>query len=882
MTPERWQSVAESMEKALRLQESDRSAYLDQLAVKDPELRDEVESLLASHARAGAKFLEAPAAHTSSAPDVSSPSDEMLGRRLGAYQIVARIGVGGMGEVYRAFRADDLYCKQVAVKVLRAGQDSGFVISRFKTERQILALLDHPNIARLLDGGTTEDGAPYFVMELIEGESIDRYCEHHHLVTNARLKLFLQVCSAVQFAHQRLIIHRDLKPGNILVTTGGTPKLLDFGIAKLLDPDVATSQFQPTLTMFRILTPGYASPEQIKGEPITTESDVYSLGVVLYELLTGQSPYHVSSRSQRELAHAVCEIEPEKPSAALRRMANGFAEHGDQRISVPEGSLHSGSQEKLAKQLVGDLDNIVLMALRKEPRRRYASIWQFAEDIRRHLENLPVIARKDTVRYRTSKFVARHKTGVLAAMSVITILIVALIVTLREAHIARQQAELAHLQRVRAERRFNDVRKLANSLMFEIHDSIADLPGATKARGLLVKRALEYLDNLARESADPALQREIAAAYQRMGDVQGYIGMANLNDYSGASLSYAKAMAILEPLTAATPNDLDLRAELLRSYFEASAAFENTGDFDSDLRILGKARTLISTQPGGISDGQQQFNMSGIYYYTGRALEKSGNFSSALENYQRAMSIMEPVATSTHASSISRSYLAGQYIAVGKMLARLGRTGEAVTIVAKGLNVQLKLSKDDPTNATLVEGLADDYTICAEVLAANGDAEGGLRLERLTKEIYRELTTKDPNNGMAKVDLAWTDLNTAEILLRQGKVTQAAPLIRAALPTFEKVNPANEYWYAVQMAQTYLDLGMVSAALAERAASPFDRKRFWGEASFWYQKALDVRTTGPGQLDSDGRDQIGEIHRQLARAASALGQMKSDRSQRNE
>jgi eukaryotic-like serine/threonine-protein kinase len=274
MTPERWQQVAEALDQALRLPEAQRPVYLAEIAVGDPELRLEVESLLASHEEAGDEFLDVPVAQALSSPDSVQPRDAMLGRRLGAYQVVEQIGAGGMGEVYRAFRADDQYRKQVALKLVRVGQDSGFVIRRFKNERQILASLDHPNIARLLDGGTTEEGVPYFVMELIDGESIDQYCDHHKLATSDRLKLFLQVCSAVQFAHQRLIIHRDIKPGNILVTADGTPKLLDFGIAKILDADAAVGEIEPTLTVFRVLTPGYASPEQIKGEPITTASVV--------------------------------------------------------------------------------------------------------------------------------------------------------------------------------------------------------------------------------------------------------------------------------------------------------------------------------------------------------------------------------------------------------------------------------------------------------------------------------------------------------------------------------------------------------------------------------------------------------------------------------
>src|SRR5579863_9411876 len=280
MIPKRWNEVKERLQVALDLEAPERVSYLEELGATDPDLRQEIESLLLSHEQAGAAdFLNTSGLDLASAAEETTASPSMIGRRIGSYQIVERIGAGGMGEVYRAVRADEQYQQQAALKIVRTGQDSTFVIGRFKNERQILASLDHPNIARLLDGGTTTEGVPYFVMELIEGKPIDEYCDHHRLSTTDRLVLFRKVCSAVQYAHQHLIIHRDIKPGNVLVTAEGVPKLLDFGIAKILNTENGDDRFQPTLPAFGALTPGYASPEQIKGEPITTASDVYSLGV---------------------------------------------------------------------------------------------------------------------------------------------------------------------------------------------------------------------------------------------------------------------------------------------------------------------------------------------------------------------------------------------------------------------------------------------------------------------------------------------------------------------------------------------------------------------------------------------------------------------------
>src|SRR5579863_1249135 len=348
MTPERWEQVSEALHKALHFSPAQRQDYLAEIAHSDPELSRELESLLVSHQEAGAEFLNISALQTTQGDAHEAQRQTLIGQRLGAYQIIKLLGAGGMGEVYRAFRSDDQYRMQVALKIVRGGHDSSFVFRRFKNERQILASLEHPNIAHLLDGGTTEEGAPYFVMELVEGESIDQYCDHYKLDTGDRLKLFLQVCSAVQFAHQRLIIHRDLKPGNILVTAEGVPKLLDFGIAKILDPSIATEGFDATLTQFRALTPSYASPEQINGEPITTASDVYSLGVVLYELLTGHHPYLVAGDTAEKVAQAACKIEPKKPSSVAR--AGGRSENGRNQGTAKASSAPTvRDSEKLRK-----------------------------------------------------------------------------------------------------------------------------------------------------------------------------------------------------------------------------------------------------------------------------------------------------------------------------------------------------------------------------------------------------------------------------------------------------------------------------------------------------------------------------------------------------
>lgn len=871
MTPERWQEISDVLDEVLRLPETERAAFLTGLAAKDPELHREVESLLESHREAETDFLKTPLSRPLLETSAMVPSAPMLGKRIGVYQIVERIGEGGMGEVYRAFRADDQYRKQVAVKVVRRGQDSGFVVSRFRNERQILATLDHPNIARLLDGGTTEEGLPYFVMELIEGDPIDEYCERHKLSTAERLKLFLSVCSAVQYAHQRLIVHRDLKPGNILVAGDGTPKLLDFGIAKILDPEDMPGQLEPTLTVFRVLTPGYASPEQIKGEPITTATDVYSLGVILFELLTGSSPYRITSRSAQEIARAVCDFEPERPSTAARKRKL--------HESSPTGEIDEldsdRSPAKLGKRLSGDLDNIVLMALRKEPQRRYVSVEQFTEDIRRHLENLPVIARKDTARYRASKFVARHRAGVVGAAVTALVLLLALIVTFREARIAERQAALAREERARAERRFNDVRKLANSLMFEVHDSIQDLPGATKARKLIVTRALEYLDSLSQEAGDdPSLQRELAAAYDRVGDVLGYTGQANLGDFAGAAQSYQKALAIREALAAANPSDLKIQGELADEYFRASGILQNTGDFDGALRTLQRAEPFIQRIALGNPDPQMLNRIAGIYWFRGTVLEKKGDAAAALENYRRGAAIREPLAADPNANVITRAHLVADYNGMAKMLAETGQIDDAIKMATKATGLMKQLSDANPTNATFREWLAESYGVWADQLFDKGDFDGALSLQRRAQEIFAQLHSADPSNRLAADNLAFSKLSTERVLIREGKIHDGIELARASLALFEP-RGAKDLWNSTGASMSDYDLGTAYAALAAHSASNAEKITDWREARSWYEQANEVWTHAPekARVDALGRDQRTLIEKGIANCDAKLREL---------
>jgi len=420
VTPERLKQIRGLYETAIDLDPSAREAFLRRQCGEDTEVLGEVVRLLQAREHlpdwlSGPLLGPAGRAFDLVMNPTPAPIPLMEGRQLGGYRIVREIGHGGMGSVYLAERVDGTYRKQVAIKLVRPAGSGSEILERFRRERQILASLDHPNIARLIDGGSTGEGLPYFVMEYVEGQPIHRWANEHKLNVTQRLELFRGVCDAVRYAHQHLVVHRDLKPANILVTADGTVKLLDFGIAKVLEPEQAGG-LPETATLTKLMTPEYASPEQIKGEAITTLTDVYSLGVVLYELLTGHQPYDLLRAALHEVARVILEQEPARPSDIVT--TTGSAEIGTVRPSTPEtaGRLPEGDLQRLRKRLEGDLDCILLTALRKEPARRYSSVESFSDDLRRHLESRPINARQDTLWYRLSRFVHRHPVGVAAGV----------------------------------------------------------------------------------------------------------------------------------------------------------------------------------------------------------------------------------------------------------------------------------------------------------------------------------------------------------------------------------------------------------------------------------------------------------------------------------
>jgi non-specific serine/threonine protein kinase/serine/threonine-protein kinase len=760
VTPDTWRRITDIFHEALALEPAARAAFLAALSPDDAAHRSAVEALLAANDSDDA-FLDTPAARL--APDVAA-HDAPPPPRLGPWRVGAEIGRGGMGAVYLALRDDAAYEQRAALKLIRPDALTPDVRRRFLSERQILARLSHPNIAHLLDGGTAPDGRPYLILEYVDGLPITAYADRKGFSTEARLRLFLEVASAVAYAHRNLVVHRDLKPGNILVTEGGVPKLLDFGIAKLLTPDIE-GDLTATLVAQRVLTPEYASPEQIRGEPVTTLSDVYSLGVVLFELLTGRRPLRVTSGSLREMERVVGEEEPPLPS------------------SVRPG-------------LSRDLDAIVLKAIRKTPEERYASVERLAEDVSNHLDGRPVIARTPTAAYRFRRFVKRHRTAAVAATLVFLSVVAGVVATVREARIAETQ-------RARAEQRFAEVRKIANVLLFDVDKAIEPLAGSTPARRLIVEKALEYLGSLAKETqGDPALQGELAAAYTKVADVQGNPYYPNLGDTAGAIASYRKGLELREAIVAAAPKDVERRRDLCTVLDRLSDTLLWTGGDVEGEALLRRSHTI---REGNLRDAPShpkvRRDLAVGDFKLGDFLMKKGENAGALASHTRALETLDAVwkdkpgdvgAASDvilartkiaedkrrmndleGALAVTRSVVAdcdailsahpenanvrrNREIALNKMgslLVELKRPAEAATSAREGVAAARALAEADPKNALAASDVAYSLVRLGRALEASKDPAGAVAAYREARDIAAKLVADNPKATTAAADL---------------------------------------------------------------------------------------------------------------------------------
>jgi tetratricopeptide (TPR) repeat protein/thiamine kinase-like enzyme len=671
--------------------------------------------------------------------------------------------------------------------------------TRFRSERQILANLEHSNIARLFDGGTTE-GIPYLVMEYVEGVPITQYVEEKALSIPDRLRLMQNVCGAVLYAHRNLVIHRDLKPANILVTADGTVKLLDFGVAKLVDPSVVDAAFTSQMMM----TPDYASPEQIRGEPVTTASDVYSLGMVLYEVLTGERPYHITSSSWHELERVVCKTEPRKPSALE---------------TLPP---------RTRRRLAGDLDNIVLMALHKDVSRRYGSAEQLSEDIRRHLQGLPVQARRDTLVYRGGKFLRRHQWAVIAAFLAAASLVTGIVIAVRQARAAQA--------------RFDQIRSFARTVLVDLHTQLSDIPGTAKARHTLIAYVDDYLKRVAAGHAgdDAALATEFATTYLRLGEMQGatpeaidsfekgrlllerkrrhgapdpadVLVLARLRVTAGSTLmDIGRTTEAIENLLAAESLAAGLRptigwnaeAELLRAWADWRLAHVYRIQYllqrgeEHSRRAVTICEDLLQR---GVRTREVYEILNGARNVLAGVLRREGHWQQSMDLYQKVLDDTERRAAEDPSSAGLQRDLARNHQIVGDMVSRVpGHRKEVQLHVRSAVAIAERLAALDPSDKTAQSELAQYLCSGGETLTDPGDWKEAVTYLRRSLPIFEKLLKDEPSNGVIQLYAALAEADLGEYLAMRTASPDSIRWIRNGFSRMAKLvqrDPENTLQY---------------------------------------------------------------------------------------
>ena len=710
MNTSRWEQIKEIFYAASELPETEREGFLVRECASDAELLEEMRSLFGAFEEYDGS-IDAPVFRSVSSFVDDADGSSFVGKLAGAYRIESELGRGGMGTVYLASRADREFDKKVAVKLIKRGFDTDEIVKRFRYERQILAALEHPNITRLLDGGSTEDGLPFLVMDYVDGVPLKEYCDQGQLTIRNRLELFLKICSAVAYAHQNLVIHRDLKPSNILVLPDGTPKLLDFGIAKLTDASEGTQQTIGTATALRAMTPDYASPEQIRGQAVTTTTDVYSLGVILYELLTGHKPYRFKNHSADEITRILWSSTIPRPSAMCRL-------HGLLAVA--------GEQASVVRQLHGDLDKIVFMAMHIETERRYSSVEQFAEDIRRYLNGLPVMAQDDSLSYRVSKYIKRNKPGVAAGLGIAASLIGGLVV-------ARRQARNASRQRDRAER--------ANLFLQKM------LAAADPRKSGKDLRAVEML-----KLAGERIATEFAAQPEIASNLNATLGLTYL------SLGHVEDAG--EHLRAA----LDVRLEhfprqsiaVARSLHDYGKFLHAKGDLSGAEPYYRDALRIFER------DGEHDLDVAEVLANLGYLAGLMGNTESAIELHRRELEIKRTLHGEDNAD------VARAMSRLASVLSIIGRHDDAEPYQERALEILRVIYGDEHPDIALVMN-----DMVRTVLPR--DPERGERLCRAALEMRQRLLDEDHS------DVAWSLYNLAYVLIERGHLEDAEDVLDKTL-----------------------------------------------------------------------------------------------------
>ncbi|MGH9258363.1 MAG: tetratricopeptide repeat protein [Acidimicrobiales bacterium] len=783
MTPSRWEQIERLFEAAADLDARGQAAFLAEACGSDTELRAEVEALVAAErrSRSGA-FISDPVQRAAEA--LAGDSDaSRVGERVGPYRLVREIGRGGMGTVYLAERADAQYQASVAIKFARGGFAAPELERRFRAERQFLAGLTHPNIARLLDGGTTSEGTPYLVMELVEGEPIDVWCDRQGLGLDGRLALFQQTCAAVQHAHQALIVHRDLKPSNILVTADGTPKLVDFGIAKLLTGD----EVADATTTIRLLTPAYSAPEQVRGGRITVATDVYALGGVLYRLVTGRVPLEVTGASAAEVERRVCEEDVPLPSTA----ATG-----------PAGAWR--------RRLIGDLDTILLKALQKEPERRYASVERLGDDLRRHAEGRPVLARPDSLGYRAGKFVRRHRVGTVVAAAFVAVLVAfGAAMSVQAARVARERDATAEISRFLIG-------------LFEVADPAQVRGDTVTAREILDSGAARIRSELARRpELEARLMSVMATAYQglglyaramdlarealvlrqtRFGDrhsaVAASLGQVaglhyELGNLDSAVLLYERRLELTRDLYGSA------HLEVATSLTDLAHALRARGDYPPAEQRGREAvelfrrviRTGADSERTLLADGMS--NLAQIYHFQGKLAAADSMYRASLELRRALRGDVHPDI------SESLNNLAGVLYDEGKL-------DEAETMYRDALALDERLYGPEHPN------VSTDLVNVGRVLRARGD------LAAAEAAVRRSIAIDTKLSGPTHWTVGYGLNQLAGLRFDQGDHVEAERLHRAALAVYDHSLPAdNPYRVAPLLGVGNARISRGQAAAAE-------------------------------------------------------------------
>lgn len=878
MTSTQRDLVKELLEKALEKPAGDRHRFIA-ACCPDTAVRDEVARLVAAHEN-GTGILEAPTVDVNResalvngkepvpATRVDPPfniADEAP-ERIDRYRVLRRISRGGMGAVYLAVRDDDQIRTQVALKVIRRGMDTDDIVHRFKQEQQLLAALNHPNIARVMDAGVMPDGRPYFVMEYVNGEPIDSYCDTQHLSIDERLELFRKVCSAVHFAHQNLIIHRDLKPSNILVGEDGEPKLLDFGIAKVVNPNIAGLSLA-TEQGRRLMTPEYASPEQVNGKGLTIATDVYSLGVVLYELLAGHSPYGVTRAVEHELFRVISDVDPERPSSRVMQKETVEIGNGTTRLVTPAevAKTRDTRPSHLRRRLSGDLDNIVLKAMRKLPRRRYQSAEQMAEDIERHLEGMPVLARPDTVWYRSAKFIRRHRSGVAAAAVGIAVLAGAAAFSYIQWRRAEESLLLTRAARARAGE--------WSRMIFD--HARQDQGMSVRGRAALMETVKHRLAELESEpSSDPEVERDIAMTHVVLGQLHS-VNEPRLGRKTESEHHLVQAERLLNTLVNKDPSRTDVRHEYALALCELGRVQAgNSKTTDAERTLLKACELTASLRDAETNDESHVRLHAACQKQLADVLLQMKRRDEAIEMYRRVERTRDALVARNPANRTYRRDRTTIWVALGKCLedaADQNQTIEIERYYKLALNERRRLldeSSDDPsyperTAKRDVLNAIQNIALVYDKTKRDADAQ---RLWDEALPLARELASSNPLDPRAALDLtsllgrlgdralytprdaenARADIDAAQVYYKEG--VESAQRAFALEPT----DPENRYQQGLMLyglaqiaAQrtgddhTFADYVRRAAAALDEVADRYGKHKQYIEVRAWLAQRLE-------------------------------------------